>query len=201
MLPVPAVRTCRPDQHIPSRKGRRFRRAQSARDRRSVPQPERRWREAARTVDGAPGRRSCWRSARHGRLCRIRGLGSFEHDHPQARREVWPLFGLRQVWCEVGKLVSRTDVEGWLDQIALGVLRFDWYVDSRRAIYTRNGTDGRIEIVATNLDTGEERVLLKTNATELSVAPDGTSVAYNSADGHFSMNRSRAEDIPRSGLR
>jgi len=70
-----------------------------------------------------------------------------------------------------------------------GVLRFDWYVDSRQAIYTRNGADGRIEIIATDLDTGEERSLLKANATELSVAPDGSSVAYNSADGHFSMNR------------
>ena len=70
-----------------------------------------------------------------------------------------------------------------------GVLRFDWYLDSRRAIYTRNSADGRIEMVATNLDTGEEALLLKANATELSVAPDGKSVAYNSADGHFSMNR------------
>ena len=70
-----------------------------------------------------------------------------------------------------------------------GVLRFDWYLDSRRAIYTRNGADGRIEMIATNLDTGEEGLLLKTYATELSVAPDGSSVAYNSADGHFSMNR------------
>jgi Tol biopolymer transport system component len=70
-----------------------------------------------------------------------------------------------------------------------GVLRFDWYLDSRRVIYTRNGSDGRIEIVATNLDTGEEGLLLKANATELSVAPNGSSVAYNSADGHFSMNR------------
>jgi eukaryotic-like serine/threonine-protein kinase len=70
-----------------------------------------------------------------------------------------------------------------------GVLRFDWYLDSRRAIYTRNGADGRIEIIATDLDTGEESSLLKANATELSVAPDGRSVAYNSADGHFSMNR------------
>jgi Tol biopolymer transport system component len=68
-------------------------------------------------------------------------------------------------------------------------LRFDWYLDSRRAIYTRNGADGRIEMIATNLDTGEEAVLLKANATELSVAGDGESVAYNSADGHFSMNR------------
>jgi Tol biopolymer transport system component len=70
-----------------------------------------------------------------------------------------------------------------------GVLRFDWYLDSRRTIFTRKGADGRIEIVATNLDTGEEGLLLKANATELSVAPDGSSVAYNSADGHFSMNR------------
>ena len=70
-----------------------------------------------------------------------------------------------------------------------GVLRFDWYLDSRRVIYTRNGADGRIEIIATNLDTGAESLLLKANATELSVAPDGNSVAYNSADGHFSMNR------------
>jgi Tol biopolymer transport system component len=70
-----------------------------------------------------------------------------------------------------------------------GVLRFDWYLDSRRAIYTRNGTDGRIETVATNLETGEELVVLKANATELSVAPDGSAIAYNSADGHFSMNR------------
>jgi eukaryotic-like serine/threonine-protein kinase len=70
-----------------------------------------------------------------------------------------------------------------------GVLRFDWYLDSRRAIYTRNDAEGRIEIIATNLDTGEERELLKANATELSVSPDGTAVAYNSADGHFSMNR------------
>src|SRR6185369_5077996 len=70
-----------------------------------------------------------------------------------------------------------------------GVLRFDWYLDSRRTIYTRKGADGRIEMVATNLDTGEEGLLLKANATELSVAADGSSVAYNSADGHFSMNR------------
>ena len=69
------------------------------------------------------------------------------------------------------------------------VSRFDWYLDSGRVIYTRSGADNRSEIIATRLDTGEERVLLKANATELSVAPDGNSVAYNSADGHFSMNR------------
>jgi eukaryotic-like serine/threonine-protein kinase len=70
-----------------------------------------------------------------------------------------------------------------------GVLRFDWYLDSHRVIYTRSAADGRIEIIATNLESGEERLLLKANGTELSVATDGSSVAYNSADGHFSMNR------------
>jgi hypothetical protein len=87
-----------------------------------------------------------------------------------------------------------------------GVLRFDWYLDSHRVIYTRNGADGRIELVATNLDTGEAGELLKANATELSVAPDGSSVAYNSADGHFSMNRyvlalvrpASAKELPRA---
>jgi Tol biopolymer transport system component len=87
-----------------------------------------------------------------------------------------------------------------------GVLRFDWYLDSRRAIYTRNGADGRIEVIATNLDTAEESLLLKANATELTVAPDGSSVAYNSADGHFSMNRymltlvhpTSAKELPRA---
>ena len=72
-----------------------------------------------------------------------------------------------------------------------GVLRFDWYLDSRRVVYTRNTLDGsgHIEMLATDLETGAEVVLLEANATELSVAPDGRSVAYNSADGHFSMNR------------
>jgi len=76
------------------------------------------------------------------------------------------------------------------------VLRFDWYLDSQRVIYTRtqrapSQQDGssKIEMVATNLLTGTEEILLKANATELSVAPDGNAVAYNSADGHFSINR------------
>ena len=38
------------------------------------------------------------------------------------------------------------------------------YLESRRAIYTPNGADGRIEIIATNLETGAENLLLKGNA-------------------------------------
>lgn len=72
-----------------------------------------------------------------------------------------------------------------------GVLRFDWYVDGRRVIYTRNKRDGsgQIEMIAANLTTGEEVLLLDTNATEIDVTADGDAVAYNSADAHFSMNR------------
>lgn len=72
-----------------------------------------------------------------------------------------------------------------------GVLRFDWYADSRQLVYTRKTRDGsgRIEMVVTDLQTGEEVLLFEVNATELSVAPNREAVAYNSADGHFSMNR------------
>ena len=72
-----------------------------------------------------------------------------------------------------------------------GVLRFDWYDDGRVVIYTRNSPDGAgyIEMLARDLDTGLEALLLEANATELSVSPDRRAVAYNSADGHFSMNR------------
>ena len=52
----------------------------------------------------------------------------------------------------------------------------------------RDGS-GQIEMIATHLETGEDVLLLEVNATELSVAPDGRSIAYNSADSHFSMNR------------
>ena len=74
-----------------------------------------------------------------------------------------------------------------------GVLRFDWYLDGRRVIYTRNKLDGsgQIEMLAADLETGEEVTLLDANATELAVTADGTAVAYNSADSHFSMNRWR----------
>jgi serine/threonine protein kinase/WD40 repeat protein len=71
------------------------------------------------------------------------------------------------------------------------VLRYDWYLDSRRVIYTRESEQvpGTIEMVAAHLESGAEEVLLRKNATELAVSWDGRSVAYNSADGHFSSNR------------
>ena len=71
------------------------------------------------------------------------------------------------------------------------VLRYDWYLDSSRVIYTRESerSSGTIEMVAAHLESGDETVLLRKNATELAVSWDGRAVAYNSADGHFSSNR------------
>jgi Tol biopolymer transport system component len=72
-----------------------------------------------------------------------------------------------------------------------GILRFDWYLDENRVIYTRNKRDGSgsIEMLAANLETGEEAQLLDANLTEVEVSPDGRAVGYSSADAHFSMNR------------
>jgi Tol biopolymer transport system component len=71
------------------------------------------------------------------------------------------------------------------------VLRYDWYLDSSRVIYTRESerSSGTIEMVAAHLESGDEKILLRKNATELAVSWDGRAVAYNSADGHFSSNR------------
>ena len=71
------------------------------------------------------------------------------------------------------------------------VLRYDWYLDSSRVIYTRESerSSGTIEMVAAHLESGDETILLRKNATELAVSWDGRAVAYNSADGHFSSNR------------
>jgi hypothetical protein len=76
----------RPIAILPVVKGRRFHRAQSAPNQRSVPQPEQ---VVAAFVESVA------------LALRIR-------SH-QPRREVWPLLGLRSIWREVGKLVGRTD--------------------------------------------------------------------------------------------
>ncbi len=69
-----------------------------------------------------------------------------------------------------------------------GVHRFDWYGDSRRVIYTRTGEDGSTEMVTANLETEEERVLLRGPNVELNVAPNGRAVSYVYAASHFNMN-------------
>jgi Tol biopolymer transport system component len=72
---------------------------------------------------------------------------------------------------------------------------FDWYLDARRMIYSRaSGTDS--EMVALNLETGEERSLFTGPFLELNVAPDGRSVAFCLGPGHMSMGLARLKLRP-----
>jgi Tol biopolymer transport system component len=70
-----------------------------------------------------------------------------------------------------------------------GVSRFDWYVDSHRVVFTRPAADGRgpSELVAANLETGEQSILLKGPSAELVAAPDGGAILYCHAPSHFNM--------------
>ena len=65
---------------------------------------------------------------------------------------------------------------------------FDWYLDSTRVIYTRLAGLGAKEMLAANLRTGQEAVLLNTPHAELVVARDGGSVAYCLAQSHVAMD-------------
>ena len=71
----------------------------------------------------------------------------------------------------------------------LNVFRFDWYLDSRRVVFTRRATDqqGPVEMVAANLETGEQAILLKGPSAELVAAPNGRAILYCHAPSHFSM--------------
>lgn len=69
------------------------------------------------------------------------------------------------------------------------VLRFDWYLDSRRVVYLKSeeGT-GRVGLVAADLDTGEEVQLLDVPCAEIDVGPDGKAITFVEAQAHFGMN-------------
>jgi len=63
---------------------------------------------------------------------------------------------------------------------------FDWYRDNRRGLYTRrHGSES--EIVAVDLETGQERSLFVGPLTEMDVAPDGSAVAFCFGRGHMAM--------------
>ncbi len=70
-----------------------------------------------------------------------------------------------------------------------GVLRFDWYLDSRRVVFTRQDSDrrGPVEMVAANLETGEQAILVKGPSAELVSAPGGRAILYCYAPSHFNM--------------
>jgi Tol biopolymer transport system component len=66
------------------------------------------------------------------------------------------------------------------------VTGFDWYRDSRRAIYTRpHGSES--ELIAVDLETGQEQVLFVGSLMEIDVAPDGSAVAFSFGRGHQGM--------------
>jgi Tol biopolymer transport system component len=70
-----------------------------------------------------------------------------------------------------------------------GVEGFDWYLDSRRVIYTRTDWDqDTVQMRAANLETGREVTLLEEPHTELIVRPDGGAVAYCRAESHYNLN-------------
>lgn len=63
---------------------------------------------------------------------------------------------------------------------------FDFYRDSRHAIYTRR-KGSYSELVAVNLETGEERSLFVGPLMEIDVSPDGSAVAFCFGPGHMAM--------------
>ncbi len=71
-------------------------------------------------------------------------------------------------------------------QVIQGVESFDWYRDSRHAIYTRRH-GSHSEMIAVDLETGKERSLFVGPLMEMDVAPDGSAVAFCFGPGHMSM--------------
>lgn len=69
------------------------------------------------------------------------------------------------------------------------ILYFDWYLDSKRLIYTRRADDTRLpELRAHHLETGEDILLLQEPAIELAASFDGKGIVYAHAESHFEMN-------------
>jgi len=63
---------------------------------------------------------------------------------------------------------------------------FDWYRDSRHGIYTRHHGSGS-EMIAVDLETGQEQSLFVGPFMEMDVAPDGSAVAFCFGQGHMAM--------------
>jgi len=80
-------------------------------------------------------------------------------------------------------------------QIIQGVDSFDWYLDDRRGVITRQqGTHS--EMVAVDLETGQEQSLFVGPFVEMDVAPDGSAVAFCFGPGHMSMGVARLKLEP-----
>jgi serine/threonine protein kinase len=77
------------------------------------------------------------------------------------------------------------------------VAGFDWYRDSGHAICTRQrGSEN--ELIAVDLETGQEQVLFVGPLMEIDVAPDGSAVAFCFGRGHLGMGLARLRLEPPS---
>ncbi|MEN8005718.1 MAG: protein kinase [Candidatus Krumholzibacteriota bacterium] len=80
-----------------------------------------------------------------------------------------------------------------------GVLRFDWYLDRNRIVYSTMAGD-KMELRAANLQTGEEVLLFTGPHTEMILAPDGGSLALVKSASHFDQGLFVLElEVPASG--
>jgi Tol biopolymer transport system component len=66
------------------------------------------------------------------------------------------------------------------------VTGFDWYGDSRHAVITRRRGSEEL-LIAVDLETGREELLLEGALTEFDVAPDASAVAFCYGRGHMAM--------------
>jgi serine/threonine protein kinase len=122
-------------------------------------------------------------------------------DQPITVRSTWAPVNTELVsrWSPDGTLIAflvtgheavdlwtiQPDGEGAREVLA-GVMGFDWYLDNRRAIYTRpHGSES--EMVAVDLKTGQEQVLYTGPFMEIDVAPDGSAVSFCFGRGHMGM--------------
>jgi Tol biopolymer transport system component len=70
--------------------------------------------------------------------------------------------------------------------VLFDVLHFEWYLDSRRVVYSRMGENGR-ELRAASLDSAEEVLLLSAPHLEHRVSPDGRAVTYGHGASHINQ--------------
>ncbi len=122
-------------------------------------------------------------------------------DQPITVRSTWAPVNAELVsrWSPEGSLIAflvtgdeavalwtiRPDGEGAREVLA-DVIGFDWYIDNRRAIYTRpHGSESAM--VAVDLETGREQVLYTGPLMEIDVAPDGSAVSFCFGRGHMGM--------------
>jgi len=71
-------------------------------------------------------------------------------------------------------------------EVLSGVKVFDWYLDSRRVVYSR-GRGSADELAVVDLESGREQDLWKGPHSEIDVAPDGSGITFCSGRGHLGM--------------